>query len=64
MKSIKDRAIDILWEMIGKEFSREIVISMAADKSPNGESLRKSLRAIERGIEADRREAQAMRAPS
>lgn len=60
MKTANERAMDILVAALDGDLSvgakRRIVDSVLADKSTDGESMRRLVGAIERGIEADRKD--------
>lgn len=64
MKTARERAIDIAYEFIGKGFSREMFRLMIEDHGDNGESARRVIGAIERGIERDRADVEKTRQPS
>lgn len=64
MKTARERALDIVYEITGGVFSRAMVVQMAQDDSETGRSLAKMLKAIERGIEADREVMRKTMAPS
>ena len=64
MKTAKARALDIVREVLGNGFSAETFEVMSRDKSEVGSFIRKWIVAVEAGVEADRKEQQASRAPS
>jgi len=65
MKAARERAIDIAYRIIGPEkFTRGCFLRVLEDEAEAGESARKLVREIERGIELDRHEIAKAQAPS
>lgn len=64
MKTARERAVLIVHEAMGNNFTRETFEVMARDKSETGEIIRKWITACENGIEADRKDVAVARAPS
>lgn len=65
MRTPKERALDIMHEIVGRAaVTRELLTLMIDDPGENGATLRKMQSAILKGIEADRREQQKAAAPS
>jgi hypothetical protein len=60
----RERATAVVYGMLGNNFSRQTFDVMAADKSETGDFIRKWIVAVEKGIEADRKEQASARAPS
>lgn len=64
MKTARDVALDVVSEIMGRGFSKNMIGQMATDDSDAGRDLAKMLRIIEKHVEADRARAASLRAPS
>ena len=64
MKSARERAIDAAIAVYEMKVSRAMFVQLLADDSEMGRTLTRTVSAIDRAIDADRRENMATRAPS
>mgnify|MGYP001606464706 CR=1 FL=1 len=64
MKPPRERAIDVMYQLFGFGFSRDVFATMVQDKSERGQTLREWVVVIEAGIERDRAEVAKGLGPS
>jgi hypothetical protein len=64
VKTARDRAIDIVWAVLGAGFSRPFFVQLLNDTGTTGAAAKQLVDSIERGIEQDRTEQRKALAPS
>ncbi len=64
MMTVRERAVEIAYQAVGKSFSRQLFEQLLKDDSDAGRDAQKLVRAIEKGIEEDRAACEKSCAPS
>ena len=66
MKSARDRAIDIVHEVLGggRAMSRAALLRLADDDGEMGRNITKQIEIVERGLVRDRADCDKARSPS
>lgn len=64
MKPARERAIDAIYQAMGKGYSRLMFEHLVADAGEIGCNLKKLVDAVEQHIELDRKALTSLRAPS
>ena len=64
MKSPRDKAIDVVWGVMGSGFSRPFFVQLLQDTGEAGVQAKRLVDAIEHAIERDRIEIEKAHAPS